>query len=524
MKFIVTIFFLTITLSISAERDKTPTEPPPFLTNKQKIEFFEKMIYEIERLDAEIIETRNHAKEVKWDQFKQHYRKLFEEASNWDQLSRRFYHFSQGLVNLHTRTKFLAFEPENTSKNDWLNDKVLFEYPAKRFYLESDKSEITYLNKTPILDAFQKFSNYRCRHNNEAGCIDMFSVYLQAGAIKPNGEEISKFRTLTADGNVQTVIAQFNAEPTADPDPFTDNYCESHQGYTGFELVFKGQNACLYKKQDTAVLRLRNFNYQDKTESDIYCQKQEGDFCKDINGLLEQLHLHKPNHLIFDMSHNFGGNENTKFLAAFMPNNFQDLPVMYRNTKEIHDQDIRINLFWGNADGEKWFQQVKGYQGEFFPIRGDFCRGKNGCHLSLIKPNPNAYVADKISIISDWMCVSSCDDFVWRMMQFAGAKLYGIAPAQDATYARARVLLYLNKTGEISTKVSAETHSFYLDDIDYSLAELKIPYSKTVTLNGELRNIQTPTLTQVPLTIKNYSNYPQAVLDTIMQQVGWGEE
>ncbi|NVK22232.1 MAG: hypothetical protein HWD86_06915 [Kangiellaceae bacterium] len=516
MKAIIAIILLCTILPLSSKEEKAAESIPEFLTVQQKNHFYELMVQEIERIDAEIIETRNHAKSVKWNDFTQHYRKLFEKATSWKELYQAFQHFSQGLVNLHTRTKFLAYKPQKKTKNNWLNDKVLFEYPANKYYLASNKFEITHLNQTPILEAFEEFSNHRCRHNNQAGCVDMFSVYLQAGAIKADGKDITEFTIASPDGKVEIISAEFNAKPIASTDPFADKYCSTHQGYKDFDLIFSGKNVCLYRKLEVAVLRIRNFKYQDQDESDIYCQKQQGAFCQDIHGILEQLHLHKPSHLIFDVIQNFGGNENTKFLAAFMPNNFQDLPVMYKNTDEMHDATKRRWLLWDNPAGEKWYQAVKDNKQEYFPIRGDFCRGKNGCHLSLIKPNPKAYVAEKVSIMSDWMCVSSCDDFVWRMQQFAGAKLYGISPAQDATYARARILLYLDKKGKVSTVVTGESYNLEIEDMDFQIAALTIPYSKTVDLDGKLRNIQSAKLVEVPYALHNQENYPQAVLDRIL--------
>ena len=509
------LFFLIILLanySLLAESNK---QPPKFLNYEQRVSFYQQMVSEIERLDAEIIETRNHSKAIKWDQFKEYYKDKIVNAKDWEQLSLAFKHFSQGLVNLHTKTKFLAYD-QKPQKRLWLNDDIVFEYPAKRLYLKSNRSEITHLNNTPISQALSDFSNYRCRHNNEAGCVDMFSLYLKAGAIKVDNKNIVEFKTIAQDGSIKIVSADFNSEPIPSPDPFADDYCSTHQGYKDFDLIFSGKNVCLYQKMNTAVLRIRHFKYQDQNDSDIYCDKQEGDFCHDIQGLLEQLHRHKPSHLVFDVIQNFGGNENTKFLAAFMPNYFTDLSVMYRNTVEIHDKDIRNGLLWGNPLAEQWYQDVKEYKGDYLPIRGDFCRGKNGCNLSMIEPHKNAYKAETISIMTDWMCVSSCDDFVWRMQQFANAKLYGITPAQDATYARARILIYLDKNGQVKTKASAEMYSFYLDNVDFKIAEIILPYSKTVTLDGKLRNIQGLPVKQIPYTLDNYDRYPQAVLETIL--------
>ncbi len=490
---------------------------PDFLSHEQRLSFYEQMISEIERLDAEIIETRNHAKEVKWDQFKQHYQNKVVNANNWEEFRLAFKHFSQGLVNLHTKSKFLVYDRKSKNKL-WLNDDILFEYPASKFYLQSTKAEITHLNNTPITDALADFSNYRCRHNNPAGCIDMFSLYLKAGAIQVNGDNISSYRITDKNGNSSEHQLVYDANPSSQPDPLAEKYCETHIGYQGFSLYFSGANACLFNKEDTAIVRLRHFIYPDHKTPDFFCNdpKTNTAMCSDIKGLLTALHKVKPKHLIFDMTHNFGGNENSAILKAFMPNNFMDLAVIYRNTQEIHDKDTRNGLFWGNPIAEDWYQSVKDYQGDYFPIRGDFCRGKNGCHLSMIEPRANAYKAEKISIMTDWMCVSSCDDFVWRMHQFANAKLYGISPAQDATYARARILLYLDKYGEIKTKASGEIHSFYLDNVDYKIAEIILPYSKTVTLDGKLRNIQGLPVQKVPYTLDNQENYPQAVLDTIL--------
>lgn len=512
--FIAALLLLVAQIGSANEKGKDQSD---FLTEKQKNEFYSLLISEIERLDAEIIETRNYSKSVKWNQFVAYYQPHFQSAKNWQELAIAYDSFAQGLVNLHTRAEFLAVESPSQSVG-WLNDEVQFEYPDLKFFLKSNGYQIFAVNGEPISKSLEYFNNYQCRHNNTAGCVASYTEFFNSGGIKVNGKPATDLTLINQKGERIEHPLDYNGKPAPGPDFMAEDYCNKHEGYAGFDTVFEGVNACLYSNGKEAVIRLRHFIYPDHQEPSIYCDSEgvTSSYCSDIAGLLKSLHQLKPEHLIFDMTHNIGGMENSPWLVAFMPKPFKDLPVAYKNTVEITNHDIRNELFYMNPKGETWYQKVKSHKGEYFPVRADFCQGAEDCSLKWIEPRKDHFKADKISIITDWMCVSSCDDFVWRMKDYAKAKVYGIPPAQDATYARIKLYLYRDKNGEIKSKAVGEMTELEAQEGELLLAVITMPYSKSVTSDGKLRNIEPVEMKINPYTLENQSNYSEAVLKELI--------
>ena len=114
------------------------------------------------------------------------------------------------------------------------------------------------------------------------------------------------------------------------------------------------------------------------------------------------------------------------------------------------------------------------------------------------------------------MCVSSCDDFVWRMQDYANAKVYGLPPAQDATYARIKLYLYKDQNDEIKSKAVGEMTKLEAENGELFLAVIIMPYSKSVTHSGKLRNVAPVDIQTIPYTLENQSNYSETVLTELI--------
>ena len=116
------------------------------------------------------------------------------------------------------------------------------------------------------------------------------------------------------------------------------------------------------------------------------------------------------------------------------------------------------------------------------------------------------------------MCVSSCDDFVWRMKEFSGAKIMGQPQAADATYSRIFITFYLDKNGNIAKKYSGDGQKIKING--QKLAEIRIPYSKTVDKNGKpLQGTPAKLDKTVAVTKSNFANIENDVVNEALQYI-----
>ncbi len=522
------LFDQILSQSSTQKEDRVPLDSIPFLSKKQVEEFYDLMVSEIETLDAEAIETRNLKKDVSWDQYVKVRRQTFIEAKSWTELARQFNLFGNGFVNLHSH--FSWAEQSRPAKRKRTKISIGYTFPEITFFDTKSKKNITHLNNQPILDVFDNFSNYECAFNTELGCLDNFCSLIKRPYTLKNGETLSSLTY--ADGEKVTIeYAEDTTRKSTDPYARYMSAVDTSR-YPNWNMVAAGYKVALFRQKDMALIRIKDFLYFNGMGGDARCEGDAPDSttCGDVRLLRRELKKLKGiKHLIFDVQNNGGGNENSSFIAEFSQGPFYDLAVQFRKTKMLEDKKLRPILFYGSNRSENWFQSIlntDAYKnteyGDFLPIRGDFCVGDENCALQKIEPNPSAVKFETIYILTNQNCVSSCDDFVWRMQQFSGAKVIGQEQAGDATYSRIGVVFYLDENGKIQVSYEGGNNQFRVEGT--RIAKMTIPYSKTVKHNGSMRQGVAAKLDlMIPVTKDNFETHQATTLEILVEKISKGE-
>ena len=194
-------------------------------------------------------------------------------------------------------------------------------------------------------------------------------------------------------------------------------------------------------------------------------------------------------------------------------------PRLTEKTKHLEDAAIRSELFYQSSSTEKWYQKLKSTgsydsvaYGSFLPVCADFCQGSDLCALDPIQPNSHGRTYKEILLLTNQYCVSSCDDFTWRMNKYADAKLVGLPPAADATYSRIHGKFILKSDGTIEAVYG---HSSKPNGM--VLATMDIPYSKLIDDNGDLVEGRPPKVDiPVDITSTNFEHKNTAMLDAAL--------
>ena len=507
----INIIFLLITLF--STQALTAQAGEKFLTKSQIKDLYNRMISEIEFLDAEGIETRNRSREVSWKKIKKHYKKRFLASKNWDELESVYEKFGNGFVNLHSSFRF--FSP-NGKKSDAVlsNLKIGYEYPEINFFERESKEDISHFNETPIDEVFKKFLNYECSFNSDIGCQMYFSSQFRRGKLTVKGERVKSIRLK----NGRTLKVTYKKASSARPGDWEG----FEKKYSDWNLVKKGYRVAVLQKKNVALVKVLDFIYKRGSGRDFRCSKSggEGSMCADILLIREALDSikNKTNYLVLDMQNNRGGRENTAFVAEFALKPFYDLRVRYKKTNLLDDEVLRKYLFYSSSRAETWYQNLVANgtlasikNGSYLPQRGDFCRGSRNCEMKPIEPNKKDRKYKKITVLTNQMCVSSCDDFVWRMQEFADASIIGQPQAADATYSRILVAFYLDQKGRIANKYFGDGQK--VEVAGRKIATMRIPYSRTVSKDGKLLQGRPARLARlVPVTKENFGEIEKVVL------------
>ena len=269
-------------------------------------------------------------------------------------------------------------------------------------------------------------------------------------------------------------------------------------GYEGWNLIEKGYKVALLKKDNIALVRIKDFVYFKGTGGGLRCEDEASDstMCSDVRILRQALKSIENNvdYLIIDLQGNGGGNENSPLVAEFAQTPFYDLSVQFRKTRILEDKAMRNRLFYTPME-HKWYEKIHDNgvydsvaYGAFLPARADFCRGSEECELKPIDPNGHHTGFKKFVILTNQTCVSSCDDFVWRLQSYGNAIIIGQEQAADATYSRIGVVIYKDSSGTIQSTYTGERGEESAPGL--KLCKMVIPYSKTVNKNGSLRQGQ----------------------------------
>lgn len=504
------------------------TTHKPLLTKKQTHSLFEMMILDIEYYDAEMRATRNNTKEVSWKKYKAFHKKNWNKSVSPKELKQLFYDFRRGYLNGHSHLSFLhPTEKNNTVYSDYESTiKLGYTYPDISFYNEENGNKIVSINNKPIEDVFWNFSNYRTSKIKPNAVLNSFSENFNQRYLKIDGE--FPYMIQYEDQKADSVI--YKSVQSSDENIFFDGIDIS--GYEDWETIEKGYKVALLKKNDVALIKIKNFIYMKGSGGDVECNDSfekiaDSTMCKDVK-LLElglQSIKNRTNFLIFDLQDNLGGNENTPFVKMFSPNPFTDTGVKYRKTKLMEDPEIRDALVYFTPNAENWYKSIREngqYQqvefGDFLPVRGDFCQGDDECSLTAINPNNDLTSKfDKIIVLTNHGTGSSADDFVFRFKEFGGAFIAGQPQSADLTYSLISVVYYLDEQGNLG-RVFYGNAQKKPSISGKELFKIDIPYSKTVDKNGDmLQGNPLPMDLLVPITRNNFRNIKRDVLNQAIE-------
>ena len=310
--------------------NKVGLQDMPYLSPDQLEGFYDLLISEIERLDAEGIETRNNTKAVSWDTYKAFHQSQFREADNWNALASAYNTFGKGFVNLHSHFQFSLPSSRTMSLSDI---QLGYTYPEISFYNLKTKDVVTHINGVDIESVYYQFENYNCAFNSKIGCVASFVSNFRLGSIKVKGEAP---RTVTYENGQSDRVIYTEKPPT-------DRYArylasvDTARYDDSWKPVAYGYKVALYKKDDIALIRIKDFMYPNGNGGGLDCGEAASDstVCKDIQILRAGLDGMGDDidYLIFDIMDNGGGNENSSFIAEFAMKPFYDMATAYRKNQ-----------------------------------------------------------------------------------------------------------------------------------------------------------------------------------------------
>ncbi|OKY26517.1 S41 family peptidase [Thalassotalea sp. PP2-459] len=478
-----------------------------FPTKHEREAIVESLLNGIESVDGVTIELRDSTRVVKWDNFKKIATRNVVSASDWSSLYSAINNIHDGIINRHS---YIQVE-EGIRKHvkaiaKWPRYKLGYTWPNITFFDLDNKQTILSLNGTSVIDLFDEFFNLYCNDVHDIGCLKLFSVAIGRGyRFKDNAEKLDV--TFKGGSKKQVLTPQKLKKIAKKGEP---KQCENLYTNLPKNLVFKGDQSCLFEIDNHYLLKIRYFGRWGTEQNDIYCQKvtTEG-MCSDILAIKNILSQQTAKPLIIDLQNNGGGSENTPWIAALTTNGFMDNVVLYRSLALLKDKDIRKDSFYDNEYAENWYQKIKvnmSEQHKYLPPRADFCRGSKECALENI---PSAKLPIKyraLTLVINETCVSSCDDFVWRTRRYAQAKTVGQLPATDGAYARIKGYIYVDKQGNIG-----HTHVGESQDVpaeaETLLVSYRMPISKTIDVDGNnLDGADNVLDVAIPITKENYTN------------------
>lgn len=471
---------LLIAISFCCVNVNTETRSGSSLT----LDFFDQLTRDIEQFDAEAIDTRNRTKKVSWTEFKKFYRDKLDECDGEPECARSVLtRFGNGFVSLHARFEIAGSEnqriwSDSTSK---ATPAIAIEYPSLNCFVQGTSRQITHLNELPINEVLQDFINYDCRYSSAPGCAFDFIRRLNANRIFVNEEPVTN---ITLSGGPSVHVAYDKVKHNRK----TGSKAELSASMKDWDLVVEGNKFILLRHRESYILKFSDFVYEG-LGGGLYCEGQaaENSLCGDIQLLTASIKGKKIDTLIVDVQGNYGGVEISPLIAALAKKPFYDLSIRFRKTRALENDTLRPYLFWSNSNLENWFttlmqrdEYAKIPYGSYLPATADFCRGSANCDLVPIDPAGQLHIG-KIIIVTNYYCMSSCDDFVWRMKDYGDADIAGQPHAADATYSLI-TLAYYQRGTMISRKEYGPGQS--VDSLDL-IFTATIPNSATVTKQGQ---------------------------------------
>lgn len=452
----------------------------------QRIAIADELLQGIEHLDAISIGLRNRTREVDWPAFKAITRAKISAATNWREFNLALNNVHFGIINRHSFVLLdETVQAQSPAAKRWPVLNLAYTWPNVSFYHQPSGKPITKLNGQPIEQLFQQFFNLYCNQVHQSGCLNLFSRYLKQGY---SFLGYSKALTLTYNDNTTALIEHSNNKAKATR---PGKNCAELYPRLALKLLFSGEQSCLFSHNDSYIIKLKYFGNWGAKHHDTYCGLPDTKgMCSDINNIRQHINNKPKTHLVIDLQNNPGGSENTPWLAALTHNGFKDNLVQYRNLNLLSQPKIRQHAFYFSDKAENWYQsiiaQVKDSD-PFLPVRPDFCRSteisEQGCDIGTIGSADKPIRYQHLHLVINDNCVSSCDDMVWRLRQYANASTFGQPPATDGAYARLHGYVLIDDEGNVSSVISGEGDKPELNNKTV-LLRYQIPISKTVNQQG----------------------------------------
>lgn len=477
MKSLVLIVLILVSYALSAEN-----EAIKFPDQAQRQVLANALLTGIEKLDAVTIEVRNNTRKVKWDKFKALTINNVSSATNWNQLYQAINKVHYGILNKHSYVLVQKNITNNVTQfQRWPKYQVGYTWPKISFFSIQDQKGIQAINGQDIHTLFDEFFNLYCNDAHKTGCLRSFVNHLKAGYSFLDMQD--KLVITFTDGR-EEVVAPYKPTNVSQSDSVE---CQNLYPSLDANLIYKGNQSCLYEIDSKYLLKIFLFDTWGTNYNDIYCENVSSiGMCKDIKEISRITQSTPKRPLIIDLQNNKGGSENTPWIAALTQSGFKDNLVMYKNIQALSDSEIRESAFYFSERAENWYQSLNHEvekTNKFLPIRADFCRGSKSCKPSKINSSASIPYSE-IRLVTNEKCVSSCDDLVWRLRQYAQAKTYGQLPATDGAYARLKGHIYLTKNGNIKNEIVGE-NTRPSTDKGQLLVAYQIPISKTVNQSGK---------------------------------------
>jgi hypothetical protein len=420
-------------LTASTQSDKQAVGVP-------YLALYDTLMQDIEAVDADAIYTRNTFKQINWNQYKAYFReKIAKNPCDEACFNEVMQAFGAGIVNLHAQLYVPRKNTISVSKDSVVvpTVKLTFDYPDYRLYETKSGQRISKINGKRVEDILFEYTNYGCGYSSRLGCLADYVARFNSGRITVNGQLISSLEFVK--GEVLPVKVQ--KIKRTNPGDAVANYITKHPDWA---VVAKGTKIVLLRKQDALLLKIIDFNYSD-LGGDIRCdtEAKPGTLCADVQLIKKAIIAeNKATKLLIDVQNNPGGSENSAFIQLLAQTDFFDNAVAFRKTEALENESIRSVLFYNSERLESWYREysktdsyMQKQYGELLDPVADFCRASPTCLLLPMKPDG---VTDKlqITVLTNYRCVSSCDDFVWRMKAYSRAKIVGQPHAADGTYSR----------------------------------------------------------------------------------------
>ena len=517
-KLIITITILLLVFTNCKTAEKVAEKPP--LSKKQITKLYLDIISEIEFIDAEAIAVRNNNKKVKWNDYKDYHKTKFDKITSIEEFKTAFLNFAKGFTNGHAHFEFKLDDTDKHKPTKFSNIKIGYTHPTLSFFDLESKKEIAFINNKSIKDVFNFFENYETVSSSTIRSKRSFKRAFERNSLKIDDNYPTEITF--KDGSKKAVAYKVPDKIKSPLELYSKGLDLSK--YTDWEKVSTGYKAALLKRNDVALIKIKNFLYFKGRGGNITCDSIAADstICSDIRKIKHGLVKIKDhiNYLIFDLQDNFGGSENTPFLKMFSPEPFYDLRVQYKKTGLLKNESLRNHLNYNNTSAENWFKNIEKNgiydnipMGEFLPTRADFCRGSDNCEIKPIQPNDNITKGlKKYIILVNEGTASSADDFAFRFSKFPKTVIAGQPQSADLTYALVTVLFYLDENNTIQKMYLGNNQRDYTCN-GIELGKIQIPYSKTADEDRFMFHCNPLDLDfEVPLTKENFKNREVDVL------------